>query len=121
MATGVLTAFSISCVVGDYTVTETVPAGYAAEDGVQDYTVVVGDCDCILDAAASEFMNIPLTNVRIEVDSQVDGGTSSVINCTGDPADDVVTEANGDGFIQTDDLAPTAPDTTITCTVVIDP
>ena len=32
-------------VVGDYTVTEAVPAGYAAEDGVQDYTVVVGDCD----------------------------------------------------------------------------
>jgi len=118
---GCADGFLVSSLVGDYTVTEAVPAGYAAEDGVQDYTVVVGDCDSILDAAAAEFVNIPLTNVRIEVDSQVDGGTSSIINCTGDPADDVVTEANGDGFIQTNDLEPTAPDTSITCTVVIDP
>ena len=52
-------------------------------------------------------MNIPLTNVRIEVDSQVDGGTSSIINCTGDPADDVVTEANGDRVV-IQDVQPTA-------------
>jgi hypothetical protein len=102
---------------GSYTVHETVPAGYSGE---ADKTVMVDNAaTCAGDPYAGEsvaFHNTPLTNITVSVDSQVDGGTSSTINC-GDPGDPVSTGANGDGSKSKTDLAPG----TYTCTVVVDP
>jgi Prealbumin-like fold domain len=102
---------------GSYTVHETVPAGYSGE---ADKTVAVDNAaTCAADPYAGEsvaFHNTPLTNITVSVDSQVDGGTASTINC-GDPGDPVLTGANGDGSKSKTDLAPG----TYTCTVVVDP
>ena len=61
---------------------------------------------------------MPLTNVTVSVDSQVDGGTASIIKCGARPVD---TGANGDGSLTVTDLEPTAPAVTLTCTIVVDP
>ncbi len=107
----------VSGLDGTYTVTETVPDGYHSEDDVQDYSVVNGTT-CAT-ATPLEFVNIPLTNVTVSVDSQVDGGTASVIECGGTPVD---TDANGDGHLDVLDVEPTAPGVvTLTCTISIDP
>jgi hypothetical protein len=102
---------------GSYTVHETIPAGYSGE---ADKTVAVDNAaTCAADPYAGEsvaFHNTPLTNITVSVDSQVDGGTASTINC-GDPGDPVLTGANGDGSKSKTDLAPG----TYTCTVVVDP
>ena len=61
---------------------------------------------------------MPLTNITVSVNSQVDGGTASTITC--DPAEpnpDATTGTNGDGSHTRSDLEPG----TYTCTVVIDP
>ena len=42
------------------------------------------------------FVNVPLTDITVSVNSQVDGGTASTIDC-GDAGDPVSTGANGDG------------------------
>ena len=60
------------------------------------------------------FHNIPLTNLTVSVDSQVDGGTASHIDCDGNTAD---TGANGDGSLSRTDLEPG----TYTCVVTVDP
>jgi hypothetical protein len=106
-------------VFGDYTVHETVPAGYAGE---ADKTVTVDNVAfCTDDPYGGEtvsFSNTPLTNVTVSVDSQVDGGTASTVECAFDAADpDMSTGANGDGSITKNDLEPG----TYTCTIVIDP
>jgi Prealbumin-like fold domain len=115
----------VSSIVGDYTVTETVPTNYVSEDAVQDYTVVVGTtCEPAPEeepetqATALEFTNIPLTDVTVSVDSLVEGGTKTVVDC-GD--DEFTTDETGDGSITIEDLEPTAPDVTVTCTITIDP
>jgi Prealbumin-like fold domain len=97
---------------GDYTVTETVPAGYVSDDAEKPYTVVNGTT-CAT-AVAVNFTNTPLTNVSVSVDSQVDGGTASTVDCTGTP---VSTDANGDVTVPLNDLQPQ----TLTCEIVIDP
>ena len=68
--------------IGDYTVTETVPTGYVAIGASEkDVTVVEkGDCDSGPQADVG-FSNMPLTNITVTVDSQVDGGTFSSIDC----------------------------------------
>ena len=54
----------------------------------------------------------------MSVDSQVDGGTASAIDCDDNTTDDpVATGANGDGSKNVVDLEPG----TYTCVVVIDP
>ena len=70
-----------------------------------------------------DFHNTPLTDVTVTVDSQVDGGTSSVIDCGGTNATttDPDPPANGDGSVTVTDLEPTAPGVTLTCTITIDP
>jgi hypothetical protein len=113
----------VSSVATDYTVTETVPTGYVSDDATEEYTVVVGT-NCTVDdenrAAPVEFVNTPLTDLSVSVDSQIDGGTASTIDCV-DAADISVasgsTAANGDGSASATDLEPG----TYTCTVVIDP
>ncbi len=78
----------------------------------QTYTVVEGTT--CADATALEFVNIPLTNVSVSVDSHIDGGTASTVDCGAGP---VPTDANGDLVLPLDDLEPQ----TLTCTIVIDP
>jgi hypothetical protein len=51
------------------------------------------------------FENTPLTDITVSVNSQVDGGTSSTIDC-GDEGDPVTTGANGDGSKSKTDLEP---------------
>jgi len=97
---------------GDYTVTEQVPAGYHSADAEQPYTVVNGTT-CAT-ATALEFHNTPLTDVTVSVNSQVDGGTASTIDCGDGP---VATDANGDGSLTLPDLEPG----TKVCEIVIDP
>lgn len=100
---------------GDYTVHETTPAGYHGE---ADKTVTVDNAaTCAGNPFAGEtvtFHNTPLTNITVSVDSQIDGGTASTINCG---AGTTNTGANGDGSASRNNLEPG----TYTCTIVIDP
>jgi hypothetical protein len=98
---------------GSYVVHETTPPGYAT---VADQTVTVDNtATCAGGGGESvSFSNTPLTNLTVSVDSQVDGGTASTIDCVLDSA---ATGPNGDGSLTLPDLEPG----TYTCTVVIDP
>jgi hypothetical protein len=114
----------VSSLVGDYTVTESVPSGYVADGDTSKTVSVTAESDCgDGNEATVSFSNTPLTNVTVSVDSQVDGGTASVISCT--DADGNVyggsTGANGDGSLTVNDLLPTDPTVTLTCTVIVDP
>jgi hypothetical protein len=105
----------LSSFVGDYTVTETVPAGYSASPTSDVVTVTTeSSCGDGNEAAAGPFHNTPLTNITVSVDSQVDGGTASTIDCG---AGVVSTDPNGDGSTSRNDLEPG----TYVCTIVIDP
>jgi uncharacterized surface anchored protein len=104
----------VSSLVGNYTVTETVPAGYHAEDGPATVTVHEGTCASNPDGVT--FHNTPLTDITLSVNSQVDGGTASTIDC-GQPNAPTSTGANGDGSVTRLDLEPG----TYICTVVVDP
>jgi hypothetical protein len=127
--TGVTNALGEACVDGlllssfrgPYTVTETVPPGYVA-DGAESKTVsVTTESTCGDDNEAKvSFSNTPLTNVTVSVDSQVNGGTASTMNCKDAANANVAngsTGANGDGSATATDLEPG----TYTCEVVIDP
>jgi hypothetical protein len=106
----------LSSFVGDYTVTESVPAGYSASPTSDVVTVTTeSTCGDGNEAPAGPFHNTPLTNVTVSVDSQVDGGTASTIDC-GD-GDVVSTGPNGDGSKSRTNLPPG----TYVCTIVIDP
>jgi hypothetical protein len=103
----------------DYTVTETVPAGYNASPGSVDVDVDA-EATCEGDPYAGEtadFHNTPLTDVSISVDSQVDGGTHSTIDCDAS-ADPPFDSGPGDDItLSLTDLEPQ----TLVCTIVIDP
>jgi Prealbumin-like fold domain len=106
--------------LGTYTVTETVPTGYVSDDDSQD--VVVDNAAKCADATyvgeSVSFHNTPLTNVTVSVDSQVDGGTASTVECEPTDADpDLTTGANGDGAVTISNLQPQ----TLVCTIIIDP
>ncbi len=122
----------VACVpdllLGDYTVTETVPSGYVADgDTIKIVGVTNNDGDCTDGSGAFdtvEFLNIPLTDLLVSVDSQVDGGTYSSISCIG-PGDVSVIDVDAiTGETGPDDIAGAAVDLapgTYTCTIVIDP
>ena len=105
-----------------YTVHETVPAGYHV--AANDKSVTVDNKAACADTPyvgeAVSFLNIPLTNLSVSVDSQIADGTASTMTCT-DAADATVasgtTAASGDGSASASNLEPG----TYTCTVVIDP
>ncbi len=99
--------------LGTYSATEVVPAGYVpAGDLTKSATIVeAGSCP---NGVEIPFGNIPLTNITVSVDSQIPGGTKSTITCTGEPAKE--TDADGDGSLTLSDLQPG----TYTCTVVIE-
>lgn len=112
---------------GSYDVTETVPSGYVGEGGstttVTKSVTVDNNATCTASPFNGEtvsFSNIPLTNITVSVDSQVDGGTASTINCVNSAAATVAsgsTGANGDGSATGSNLVPD----TYTCTIVVDP
>jgi uncharacterized surface anchored protein len=103
----------LSQFAGDYTVAETVPAGYTPSGATSKTVSVTQKASCASGPAATvSFNNIPLTDVTVSVDSQVPGGTSSTVDCVLDdagPADDL--------SLTIADLVPG----TYTCTAVIDP
>lgn len=126
-------ANGVACLDGlsfaDYVATEGTVANYApVGDGVDEFTVD-NKADCDLEAEeefAGEtlaFDNNPLTNVTVSVDSQVIGGTDSEISCdtTPDATTGSTDDVTGDGSVLVEDLEPTAPDVTLTCTITIDP
>jgi hypothetical protein len=99
-----------------YTVHETVPAGYSVDANDKQVTVD-NTAACTDDPYGGEtvsFHNTPLTDITVSVDSQVDGGTASTIDCG---AGVVSTGPNGDGSTSRTNLPPG----TYTCTVVVDP
>ncbi|MBM7829681.1 hypothetical protein JOE59_000386 [Agromyces cerinus] len=104
-----------------YIVTETVPEGYVlVGDNDQEATVVEsdGDCDTVTSDATVSFKNMPLTDLTVSVDSQVDGGTFSSISCDVDGSDEVLlTDGVTDPSVTITDLQPR----TVVCTIVIDP
>jgi hypothetical protein len=113
-------ANGVACLDGlvfaGYTVTETVPAGYVSDDPEKPVTVD-NAADCADDPYGGEsvaFHNTPLTDLTVSVNSQVDGGTASTIDCG---AGIVNTGPNGDGSTSRLNLPPG----TYTCVVVIDP
>ncbi len=109
---------------GDYTVTETVPDNYVSADASKDVTVSA-EAACGDEAAADvSFMNTPLTDVTVSVDSLVEGGTASTISCVdgdGVLVDEDLTNAPGDVSLTLEDLEPSAPTATLVCTIVVDP
>jgi hypothetical protein len=114
----------VSAFGGNYTVTETVPTGYHNVDqaGATRTGIAVTESTCASGAASLTFHNMPLTNITVSVNSQVDGGTGSTIDC--DPVtagvDKTVTATspdNGDGSYTKSNLEPG----TYTCTIVVDP
>lgn len=110
----------VSSLVGNYTVTETVPTGYVVTtSNPQTAAVSESTCANVPAGATKEFSNMPLTNFTVSVDSQVDGGTASTIDCdaAADPPFEATTGANGDGSLTKSNLQPG----TFVCTIVIDP
>ncbi|WP_353816018.1 SpaA isopeptide-forming pilin-related protein [Agromyces sp. SYSU T00266] len=102
---------------GDYEVTESVPSGYAVTSANPQTATVVQDTDCNDDPSVT-FTNVPLTNLTVSVDSQVDGGTFSSISCDVAGSDTVsLGDMMDDPSITIDDLEPR----TVVCTIVIDP
>jgi hypothetical protein len=102
---------------GSYTVTETVPAGYhlSGSNGRSVSVDQVGTCTSNPETVT--FTNIPLTDITVSVNSQVDGGTSSTISNCASGIIGAGPPANGDGSASATNLEPG----TYTCTVVIDP
>ncbi|RZS64184.1 hypothetical protein EV187_2564 [Agromyces ramosus] len=104
---------------GSYTVTETVPTGYAVTSANPQTATVVEDTTCET-ATPVTFTNMPLTNITVSVDSQIPGGTASTIDCdaAADPPFDATTDpVTGDGSFSLNDKVPG----TYVCTVVVDP
>jgi hypothetical protein len=107
-----------SSFVGDYTVTETLPGGYHSVGPLhQDATVGNAEATCSTGSRPLlTFHNMPLTDLTISLNSQVNGGTASSWTCdNGGPNGS--TGANGDGSSTASDLEPVE----IHCTIIIDP
>jgi Predicted outer membrane protein len=101
---------------GSYDVVETVPAGYHAAGDTTKSVTVDQSGTCAAGSETVEFVNTPLTNITVSVDSQVVGGTASTIDCS-PSGGSASTDATGDGSLTETDLEPG----TYTCVVVIDP
>ncbi len=101
---------------GSYTVHETVPAGYHV-DGNDKSVTVDNTATCGATPYVGEnvsFHNTPLTDLTVSVNSQVDGGTASTIDCTVASGS---TGTGGDGSVTAQNLEPG----TYTCVIVVDP
>ena len=110
----------VSFLDGDYTITETLPAGYTNADLEQDYTVLETDC---AGAVVASFVNTPLTDVTvtIAVNSQVPGGTASIVVCTPDGPGGTTDAVTGDGTFVDSNLNLEPGTYTYDCEVTVDP
>jgi hypothetical protein len=113
--------------LGSHDVIETVPAGYVADGATTKSVSVDNSASCTDNPYGGEtvsFGNTPLTDLTVTINSQVDGGTASTVDCV---VKDTTTEVlafdtdidgtNGDGTETATNLQPQE----ITCTIVIDP
>jgi hypothetical protein len=104
-----------------YTVTETVPAGYTSDDSEKEATPTVNaSCDDNPFVGSTlTFHNSPLTDLSISVASQDAGATKSTINCVDASLVSIGSSgaAADPATLDVDDL----PIGTYTCTIVIDP
>jgi len=108
---------------GSYTVTEEDLAAYSEEAAKSVSVTAEGTCTTGTRAGVS-FVNTPLTDVTVSVDSLVDGGTASTISCKdkdGNVVKEDLTNAPGDVSVKATNLLPTAPGATLICTIVVDP
>ena len=104
---------------GSHNVTETVPAGYVADGDTTKSVTVDNAAKCSDNPYGGEtvsFSNTPLTDVSISINSQVNGGTASTVDCDNNALDGT-TGANGDGTFSTTNEEPQV----IQCTITIDP
>jgi Prealbumin-like fold domain len=111
--------------LGTYEVTETpVPEGYVAQGDGSETVVVdqVGSCTAGFELVP--FVNVPLTDFTVSVNSQVAGGTDTAVTCVdaATPTPNTVgtldtADATGDGSVTVEDLEPGI----YTCTINIDP
>jgi hypothetical protein len=104
---------------GQYAVTETVPTGYLPAGDTTKNVTVDNQATCAGTPYAGEdvaFVNNPLTDVSVVINSQVVGGTDTDVSCTnGGPNGN--TDATGDGTFGVTGLT----ERTIVCTIIIDP
>lgn len=117
---------------GNYYVFEAgAPTGYAIDDTTT-HTVNVATGDCTTPGANDSltFTDTPLTDVTVDVASQVSGGTNSAVSCVDSSSTDIGNSPQPDGVdlndtstygdpveVSATDLTPG----TYTCTVIIDP
>lgn len=106
-----------------YAVLETLPTGYSADQALSQNVTVDNNARCSDATYVGEtvsFGNTPLSDLTITINSQVDGGTASSVDCTnGGP--DFSTGANGDGTGTASNLPPKMGTDAIVCTIIIDP
>jgi hypothetical protein len=103
-----------------YTVTETVPTGYAGEAPKAVTVDNRASCsDMTYVGETVSFHNTPLSTLAVTFTSQITGGTAAKISCTGltDDGPDETPSAFDDITETFSDLQPG----TYTCTVVVDP
>lgn len=99
--------------------------GYSVPD-IANVAVVAGTCSNGTLGSGGvnvDVENTPLTDIAWTVDSQVAGGTSTVVNCwlgEIDATPDFTTTVE-DGTHTFEDLFPTDPDVTLTCQFIVDP
>ena len=122
-----VTGLLVSGLADLYTIEEIVPEGYVMEIAGEQHANVTEaselDCSDANAGATKTFNNIPLTNITVSVDSLIDGGTFSSIECyvTADGPDaelDVsLDEELDDPTVTLENLTPGD----FTCNFVVDP
>jgi hypothetical protein len=115
------TACTDSLAPGSYTVSETVPSGFSADNSPQTVSVASGST-CAGSPTTLNFTNTPLTDLTVNVKAELAGATNSSISCVhGSTAiGNSPQPASGLGDPETVTANGLAPGT-YTCTVVIDP
>lgn len=108
----------------EYTIKETVPAGYVVDGGNNKVVTVDNNASCSAESYVGETItigNTPKTDITVSVDSQVNGGTASTITCKDENGKTIagpkLTGENGDGSVNPTDLLPGE----YTCTILVDP
>ena len=119
--TAVTDANGVACFDGlalneQISIVESVPTGYVSDDATKEVTPdnSASCSDASYGGETLSFHNTPLTDVVIKVTSQVTGGTSNTVDCTGTNLDDT----DGGNVDQTETGLGLG---TINCTIVIDP
>ena len=117
-------ANGVACVdglpFGTYDATETLPAGYHADQALTQSATVDNNTSCNSDPYGGEtlnFGNTPLTDVTVSIDSQVAGGTATNVDCDNDALDFDTDATSGDGSATASDQEPQV----IHCTITVDP